>query len=159
MSEINIHAKVKLADVLALLNAETCMDYLCHNVAYLMRQQIETVPGYAEYRSDFITAGDDHGEPKRIGAIPYYFLVDDGFGRQLKNHNPMSPQVITQMNQFMVRIEPEMIGIREDDLSENTLMYFRFKNNKYCCDCRENRIGALEKILHYYPDAVFEINL
>ena len=158
MSEINLNAQVKLSDVLALLQAGTCLDYLCHNVAYLMREQIATIPGFKEYESDFLDndSGNDH---QRIGAIPYYFLVDDTCGREIKKHNEMSPQVITQVNNFMVRINPDLQHMVKDYLSEMTLSYFRFRSERYCCDSRQNRIAVIQKILRHFPDAVFEISL
>lgn len=149
-SIVNIQTEVRIADVLELLKTDTCKYYICHNVAYLIRDKLALVPGYGEYvkKHDHYTGEDGTG-------IPYYFLTDDETSIP---HNPMSPQVISQLNAWIVKFNPYTSAFISDDCLDNYQMS-KAVFGEYRMNHRENRIGLLEKIVKEDPDAVLSINL
>lgn len=149
-SIVNIQTEVRIADILELLKAETCKFYICHNVAYLIRDKLALVPGYEEYCDRC-----SHFNGKDATGIPYYFLTDDELNIP---HNFMSPQVIAQLNNWIVKLNPAM----SEFISENELNNYIMSKTvfgDYRLDDLENRIGLLEKIVKEDPDAVLSINL
>jgi len=149
-SIVNIQTEVRISDILELLKADTCKFYICHNVAYLIRDKLVRVPGYEEY-----CTANSYLDGQNATGIPYYFLTDD---EQRIPHNLMSPQVIAQLNEWIMKLNPAMSEfISEDGLDNYTMSKTAF--GEYRLNDRENRIGLLEKIIKEDPDAVLSINL
>lgn len=163
-SEFNLHTEVRLADLLALLEANTCQAYLCHYVAYYLRFEIAKHPEYQDYfEKAYVPDADDTYTQQRNTAIPYYFLVRDDI--QIR-HYPLQEQIIPQFYSFMLRYRPELEQITNPylmSLSENTMRKFYLDepvSEAYrMMDPHECRLGMVRKILEHDPDAVLTIKL
>ena len=154
-SVVNIQTEVRIADILEMLIARTCKEYICHNIAYLLRSEIAKVPGYDDYyQRHFFRTPEDEYDDMDNAAIPYYFLNDDN---EPIPHFNLSEQVVAQLNEWIVRFDPSMTNKVSGHLDEYPMSIAVF--GEYRCDGRNNRIGLLEKILKADPDAVLSINL
>lgn len=154
-SVVNIQTEVRIADILEMLLARTCKEYICHNIAYLLRSELAKVPGYDDYlQRHFFNNAEEEYDHMYNAALPYYFLNDDN---EPISHFKLSEQVVAQLNEWIVRFVPGMAKHVTGFLDEYPMSMAAF--GEYRCDGRNNRIGLLEKILKADPDAVISINM
>jgi hypothetical protein len=151
-SIVNIQTEVRISDILELLRAGKCKDYICHNIAYLLRNEIAKVPGYDDYHErHFINPADEY-DMMENSAIPYYFLDYESIP-----HFDLSEQVVSQLNEWIVKFDPKMTRYVSGFLDEYPMSMVVY--GVYCSNGRKNRMGLLEKILKVDSDAVLSINM
>ena len=163
-SDFNLHTEVRLADLLALLEANTCQAYLCHYVAYSLRYMIAAHPNYADYFQQlYVKGADDTYTQQRNTAIPYYFLVRD---INPIRHHDLQSQVVPQFNALMVKYRPDLEQIINPGiscLSENVMRKFWMDESTTDpyrhVDSDVVRLGVVRKILEHDPEAVLTIHL
>jgi len=163
-SDFNLHTEVRLADLLALLEANTCQAYLCHYVAYTLRDEISKHRNYRAYHKEvYVEGADDTYTQQRNTAIPYYFLVRD---INPIRHHDLQSQVVPQFNALMVKYRPdleEIINPGISCLSENVMRKFWMDESTTDpyrqVDSDVVRLGMVRKILEHDPEAVLTIQL
>lgn len=157
-SVINYQTEISIADLLALMESDKCKHYLCHNVAYLLRDRIAEIPGYQQYentqRSNIARINhDDIDCHHETNAIPYYFINDEY--DKIKHHD-LTPQIVSQLNEWVRKFKP---GIELDDYMFDEYKISKVVFGEYRFNDREIRIELLRKIVKVNPDAVLSIRL
>lgn len=151
-SVINYQTEIRIADLLALMETDKCKHYLCHNVAYLLRDRIAEIPGYQQFENtqrSYIALFNHH----EINAIPYYFINDEY--DKIKHHD-LTPQIVSQLNEWVRKFKP---GIELDDYTLDEFKISLVVFGEYRFSERGIRIELLRKIVKADPDAVLSIRL
>lgn len=157
-SVINYQTEIRIADLLALMETDKCKHYLCHNVAYLLRDRIAEIPGYRQYENtqrSYIAGSnyEDIDYHHETNAIPYYFINDE-YDR-IKHHE-LTPQIVSQLNEWVRKFKP---GIELDDYMLDEFKISLVVFGEYRFSERGIRIELLRKIVKADPDAVLSIRL
>lgn len=157
-SVINYQTEIRIADLLALMEADKCKHYLCHNVAYLLRDRIAEIPGYRQYETaqrSYIAGSnyEDIDYQHETNAIPYYFINDE---YDIINHHDLTPQIVSQLNEWVRKFKP---GIELDDYMFDEFKISLVLFGAYRFNDRGIRIELLQKIVEAEPDAVLSIRL
>jgi hypothetical protein len=150
---MQIQADIRISDLLALLKTEQIPFYLCHHIAWMVKEQLGA--GYEEYQTKH-NAEWGHGcNPQVVNSGPYFYVYDNSKGE-------MSRQVMAQINTWVEKFYPDCF-ISPDLISGNaldTIMYgvasvYTIPLNQWE---RQARIRLLEKILEVNPDESIAIN-
>ena len=153
----NIQTEVRVADILALLIAGNTRYFICHNVAYLIREKLAQVPGYAEFSKLDIMYGANEND-----GLPYFFVITDSEGKERftpKEFN-LSYQIVGQLNSFHCRMTNEYPYCSDEVLNDVLLEYYTPRNNSpYFYWSKIARIEFIRAILKFDPDAVLNINI
>lgn len=151
----NIQTEVRVADILALLIAGNTRYFICHNVAYLIRDKLALIPGYDKMPERESMYGDTYG-------VPYFFVITDSEGKERftpKEFN-LSYQIVEQLNSFHCRMTDEYLYCTDEVLNDGLLEWYTPRNNSpYFYWSRVARVEFLRAILKFDPDAVLSINI
>lgn len=155
---LQIQTEVRFADILALMKANKVKFYLCHHVAYMIRDKLALIPGYEqrmkEIREDNVAWFRDETLEYEMASAPFYFIYEKHLP------NSLEEQVVGQLNAWMVKLNPE---IKECDLYRRSLHSWGLNQaiGVYENDLgtRGVRVALLEKILEIDPEAVLSVNL
>ena len=151
----NIQTEVRIADILKLLEEENTRYFICHNVAYLIRDKLALVPGYAEFPKRGSVYGDTYG-------VPYFFVITDSLG--MERYTPkefnMSYQIVEQLNSFHLRMSNEPPYPSDEVLNDGMLNQYCSRNNTpYFHWSRVARVEFIRAIVKFDPDAVLRISI
>lgn len=151
----NIQTEVRVADLLALLTAGNTRYFICHNVAYLIRDKLALIPGYVEFSKLNIMYGANDG-------LPYFFVITDSEGKERytpKEFN-LSYQIVDQLNSFHCRMTAEYPYCSDEVLNDGLLEWYTPRNNSpYFYWSRVARVEFLRAIVKAEPDAVLSISI
>lgn len=151
----NIQTEVRVADILALLIAGNTQYFICHNVAYLIRDKLALIPGYVEFSKLNIMYGVNDG-------LPYFFVITDSEGKERytpKEFN-LSYQIVEQLNSFHCRMTNEYPYCSDEVLNDGLLEWYTPRNSSpYFYWSRVARVEFLRAIVKADPDAVLSISI
>lgn len=157
-SVINYQTEIRIADLLEIMETDKCKYYICHNVAFMLRDRIAEIPGYQQFETiqrekiDRIDC-DEIDCYQETNAIPYYFITDDY--DVIKHHN-LTPQVVSQLNVWVRKFNPVVV-LHDDFFDEYKISMVLF--GEYSFNERGVRTCLLRKIVAEDPNAVLSIRL
>jgi hypothetical protein len=152
-----IQTEVRISDLLALLKTANVKFYICHNVAYMLKGELEQNEDFAAKFAELKETNIHCGMSDLINSGYYYYIYQTNEGG---SEMALCSQVVGQLNYYITKLFPGTRvfehGLSEELLNQcvanpNDLFFneFQFKS----------RIGLLEKILEFDPEAVISINL
>lgn len=151
-----IQTEIRFSDLLALVKTAEVKFYICHNVAFMLKGELEKNADFAEKFAALKETQIQCGMPDLINSGYYYIYheADD------ENNLSLCGQVVGQLNYYIQKIFPGAL-VYEFNLSDKVLqqcvanpldmVFYEFQI--------KSRISLLEKILEIDPDAVLRINL
>ena len=154
---LHIQTEIRFADILALLKTKNVKFYLCHHVAYMIRDKLALIPGYNERMKEVReenSAWFAETLEYEMRSGPFYFIYDKHLP------NSLEEQVVGQLNAWMVKLNPEIDVCNFYNRSLHTWgLKQAIGDNKNHLGNRESRVALLEKILEIDPEAVLSVNL
>ena len=163
--------EIRVADLLALVNSQSVKYFICHNLAYMVRDKLAENEGFAEYM-EVHTQKCNEGIRHMVNSGCYYYIyenspVAEGF------FEGFCSQVVGQLNAYIKKIFPEVVWeelsavstLQDTNLSDYVLelclpnsgylnghLWYQEFNFK-------SRVALLELILEQDPEAVISINM
>lgn len=155
-----IQTEIRISDLLALVKTAEVKFYICHNVAYMLKGELEKNEDFAEKFAALKASQIQCGMPDLINSGYYYYVYQTMENDVRSNELALCSQVMAQLNHYIQKIFPDALTWQHN-LSEGVL--------KQCVENPldmmfteyqlKSRIGLLEKILEIDPEAVISINL
>lgn len=150
---MQIQADIRISDLLALLKTEQIPFYLCHHIAWMVKDQLGE--GYVQYQTRHNGEWGYGANSQVVKSGPYFYIHNN-------SKDEMSRQVMAQINTWVEKFYPDCF-ISTDLISGNALdkiMYgvagaYTMPINQWE---RDARIRLLEKILEVNPDESIAIN-
>lgn len=157
-----IQTEIRIADLLALVETQSVKFYLCHNVAYLIKDKLADNDGFAKYMNAHAAHVNKCGYDEEYNSGYYYYIY--------QNHpirNSFCEQVVGQLNAYIKKIFPDIdvetgYALAADKITNYILNRSILKTGApYYGDFFNltGRIKLLELILEIDPEAVISINL
>lgn len=155
--------EIRVADLLALVNSQSVKYFICHNLAYMVRDKLAENEGFAEYM-EVHTQKCNEGIQHMVNSGCYYYIYEN---------SPVAGgfcmQVVGQLNAYLKKIFPDIVWeelsavstLQDNNLSDYVLglclpnsghLWYQEFNFK-------SRVALLELILEQDPEAVISINM
>ena len=159
----SLQTEIRVADLLALFNTQSVKYFICHNLAYMIKDKLAENDEFAEYMGKH-TEKCYSGLRHMANSGCYYYIYENS---TIPDNFCM--QVVGQLNGYIKKIFPdvkwgelsEVSTLQENNLSDYVLalclpdsdhLWYQEFNFK-------SRAGLLELILIEDPEAVISINL
>lgn len=159
-----LQTEIRIADLLALVKTQSVKYFLCHNLAYMIKDKLAENEGFTEYMARHTQKCDNDGLRYMLPSGCYYYIyenspVAEGFSRQ----------VVGQLNGYLKKIFPEVVWeelsavstLQDNNLSDYVLALC-LPNSEHLWYQEFNfksRVALLELILEQDSEAVISINL
>lgn len=155
--------EIRVADLLALVNSQSVKYFICHNLAYMVRDKLAENEGFAEYM-EVHTQKCNEGIRHMVNSGCYYYIYENSTVAE-----GFCSQVVGQLNAYLKKIFPEVVWeelsavstLQDTNLSDYVLglclpnsghLWYQEFNFK-------SRVALLELILEHDPEAVISINM
>lgn len=143
-----IQSEIRLDTILAVFEQHKDNFYICYVVANQLRDQIEKLPGYQEFKTEYYD-GDDYAD---LG-VHYSFLLDYvGAGMLCEN-------VVGYFNIHIEKHFPDVLVWESSFYSGTLRMYQHSEEIGFTQWNRIARIKMMQRILKDDPEAVISINI
>lgn len=143
-----IQSEIRVADILAVFEQNKDNFYICYVVANQLRDQIEKLPGYHEFKEEYysLDSESDFGEH-------YSFLLGYGGAGMLCDN------VVGYFNTHIEKHFPDTDTFSTFFYSHTLLEYQEIDDLGFFQWNRVARIKMLQRILKDDPEAVISINI
>lgn len=155
-----IQTEIRFSDLLALVKTAEVKFYICHNVAYMLKGELEKNEDFAEKFAKLKESQIQWVRPDLINSGYYFYIYNTMEDNFHSDELALCSQVMAQLNHYIQKIFPDALTWQYN-LSDTVL--------QQCVDNHldmmfaeyqlKSRIGLLEKILEIDPEAVISINL
>jgi len=158
-----IQTEIRISDLLALVKTAEVKFYICHNVAYMLKGELEKNEDFAEKFAKLKDIQIECGMPELINSGYYYYIYQAMGGGTYLHEMALCSQVMAQLNHYIQKIFPDALTWQHN-LSDKVLQQcvenpLDMMFSEYQLFQLKSRIGLLEKILEIDPEAVISINL
>jgi hypothetical protein len=141
-----IQAEIRVADILEMYKQRDGNFYICYVVALMLKEQIEKIPGFQEFRHDYY--GDET-------ALYYSFLLTK------KAAGRFCDTVVQYFNMHIEKHFPNA-HLYPSSFFIHTLVWYKSESDVRLGFIEWNRVtrmGMMERILNDDPEAVITINV
>jgi hypothetical protein len=153
-----IQTEIRFADLLALYKTQDVKYFICHNLAFMLKDKLAENEGFVEEFTQMGEQSRNDGLPELANSACYYYIYLNS-----EKSTDFCAQVVAQLNHYISKIFPRynLSDLFEHNLPDYILnaclpnseglwfQEFQFKS----------RLALLEKIVEFDPDAVISINL
>lgn len=149
-----IQTEIRFSDLLALVKTAEVKFYICHNVAFMLKGELEKNDDFAAKFAELKEIQIQCGMSDLINSGYYYYIY------QSMDDIDLCGQVVGKLNYYIQKIFPGAL-VYEYSLSDMVLQQcvenpLEMGFNEFQ---HKTRISLLEKILEIDPEAVISINL
>lgn len=155
-----IQTEIRISDLLALVKTEQVKFYICHNVAFMLKDELAKNEDFAAKFAAMEADNVRCGLQELINSGCYYYIFETMGDEEDGSELTLCSQVVAQLNYFIEKIFP---GGNVHTYGLSDLVLEKCVDNphdmKYAEFQFKSRIGLLEKILKLDPEAVISVNL
>ena len=155
-----IQTEIRISDLLALMKTAEVKFFICHNVAFMLKDQLEKNEDFAGIFAELKESQIECGLQDLINSGYYYYIYRTMEDQSWNSSTALCSQVVGQLNYYIQQIFPGadvfQHGLADSVLNKCVRSPRDMGFNEYQLNAR---IFLLEKILEIDPEAVISINL